>query len=158
MRSLLASTALFAFGQAGADAPSRYDNGPRQAVEAARAAWASTKATNYTFTVSLVCFCMTPPIHVTVRRNQVSSVTMEPGRNHKYAGKAVPRFEWARYYAMTVPDLITLVDTSLKNRTLIANAEFEKSHGYPLRFHADGDAGISDSDRGFVIEDFKLQE
>lgn len=158
MRSLVTFTALVAFAQAGAGTPSRYDNGPRQAVEAARAAWASTKPTNYTFKVSLVCFCMTPPVHVTVRRNQVSSVTMEPGLDHKYAGKKVPRSEWARYFGMTVPDLITLVDASLQDRTVVASAQFEKLHGYPLRFNVDGGAGIADSGGGFVIEDFKVQE
>jgi hypothetical protein len=141
-----------------ADTPSRYDNGPRQAVEAARAAWASTKPANYTFTVSLVCFCMTPPIHITVRETHVSSVTMEPGFDHKYAGKEVPRSEWARYFGLPIPDLIALVHKSLRDRTLIASAQFEKRYGYPLRFHVGGDAGIADSDGGFVIEDFKVQE
>jgi hypothetical protein len=59
---------------------------------------------------------------------------------------------------MTVPDLITLVDASLKDRTLVASAQFEENHGYPLRFHVDGNPGIADDESGFVIDDFKVQK
>ena len=83
---------------------------------------------------------------------------MERGLDHKYSGKAVPRTEWARYFGMTVPDLITLVDTSLKDRTLIASAQFDKTYGYPLRFQVDGYGGTSDGDGGFLIENFKVQK
>jgi hypothetical protein len=101
---------------------------------------------------------MTPPIHVSVRSGRVFSVTLEDGLDHKYAGRAVPKSEWVRYFGMTVPELVSLVDTSLKDPTLVSNARFDGKYGYPLRFHVDGTAGISDSDGGFVIEEFKVQE
>jgi hypothetical protein len=101
---------------------------------------------------------MTPPIHVTVRANRVSSVRIAPGLDHKYAGKAVPKSEWANYFGMTIPDLISLVETSLKDRTLVSSAQFDGRYGYPRRFHVDGAAGVPDSDAGFVVEDFKVQE
>jgi hypothetical protein len=158
LRFAITLIALLACGHAEAETPSRYDNGPRQAVEAARAAWASAKPGNYTFTVSLLCFCMTPPIHVTVRGNRVLSVRLDPGLDHKYAGREVPKSEWANYFGMTVPELIALVDTSLKDRSLVSSAQFDGKYGYPRRFHVTGNTGFSDSDGGFSIEDFKVLE
>jgi hypothetical protein len=159
LRILVPLVAISFAAIAFADTPSRYDSGPRQAIEKARAAWAMAHPPNYTFKVSLVCFCLTPPVHVTVRKGKVVGAVMEQGFNHKYSGKSVPSGDRKSYFAVTVPELLALVDASLQDRTIYSSASFDKELGFPTDFDTrPGILSPADSTVGFSVEAFKVQK
>jgi hypothetical protein len=141
-----------------ADPPSRYDNGPRQEIAAARSAWKATSPPNYRFTVTQTCFCLIPPVVVTVRNGKVSKAVMARGLEHRFSGKALPPGEWRRYFALPVPELLDVVDAVLRDRTLYSTARFDPSYGFPIRLDLQpGSPAPADTESGFVIASFRVE-
>lgn len=67
--------------------------------------------------------------------------------------------DWRAFFALSVPDLLTVVDSALQDRTLYSNALFDKKLRFPTTFDVrSGTLAPADTDSGVTIEEFQVRK
>jgi hypothetical protein len=125
------------------------------ALYAAKARWAAANLSTYSFVVSYSCFCfgldIRTPARITVRNDKIQHaryISSVPGHAFGRVSRVSP-------LRVTVTDLFSMIEDSLKNDSELIIAKYDDVLGFPLRLAIDSSPGMSDSDFAYDVAGFR---
>lgn len=129
-----------------AQSPETADSKPRQQLRINRRLWNQQNISNYRYTLSNSCFCITEargPVVIEVRKGRTTSIT------NADTGQPVNPELFQKYD--TVPKLFNLIGDAITRRASSLTVEYDPTLGYPTQINIDYSSQIADEELFLTI-------